>query len=118
MISSIASSSFIHHHCAMSWKVPRAGDSKTSMSLTFVSRIFARPEQFPFSMPRRCEQRLRARVEMEIAPQIDNEEPVTVLGAKETQYESFRTEHCALNSIGALRAKHRVFAAQLQQILV
>src|SRR5215831_12026861 len=106
MNSSITNSSFIHHHCAMSREGPRAGDSKTSVSAAFVPGIFTRPEQFPLSVPRGRKQWFRYRIEMQIASQIHNEKPVAVLAAKKAQYESFRTEHGALNPIGALRTKH------------
>src|SRR2546430_12125349 len=88
------------------------------MSGASISRIFARPENFPLPLSRRCEQWLGRRPESQVPAEIKDQQPISVRASTEAQNKCFRSQYGSGDPIGTLRAEYRIFAAQFQKIPV
>src|SRR5690606_24675569 len=82
-----------------------------------VARVLARPEHLPFGARRRREQRLGRRAQLEILPEVGDEQPIAG-AAQEAQEQALRPEHGAMYEIGALSRERRIRAPEREQIPV
>src|SRR5690349_18976205 len=75
----------LKHDGGIAGHVPAVVGLDRGRSLSTVDWIFARPFNLPFASRRRGEQRLRRNVEIEVAAQIDQQQPVGSIVAEVAQ---------------------------------
>ena len=66
----------------------------------------------------RREQRFRCGPELQVEPQIYEQQTVILIVAEKSQHKSLRAKHCAINPPGAGAGENRIMSPQVQQILV
>jgi hypothetical protein len=85
---------------------------------TIVTESLAGPEKAPAATRRRCEQGLGGGGEVQIAPEVEAEQPILGIDphAEEAENQRFGTEDGAIHASGALFPEDRVLFPEPQQV--
>ena len=91
---------------------------KGRRSSAAVSRVLARPDRAPEAALRWRYQGIGDRAPREIAPEVDQQQAIRTLIGKETEQESFITQHAAVDFHSPLVREGAVAASERQEIAV
>jgi hypothetical protein len=98
------------------WYLPVVLGIKRRGATAAIARVLAGPEGLPRLLFRRGKQRLWSRGQVQVAPEVHDQQPVVAVHTEEAEYKCFWTEHRAIHPARALRrTQDGVLASQAEQ---